>query len=136
MSFKRTVKTLFNHTFRRKQIDLRIKSMSIDAEAQTAALHMEHPVFVEFITSCVELLQERGGPNSLTISFFSVIDMKDYLVEIRPVTGLPSNVIIARLRYALEQIVSGHDEPIRAARTALDYCGYTDPSGEEIDPNG
>ena len=131
MSFKRTVKTLFNHTFRRKQIDLKLNSMSIDVRAQTAKLYMEHPAFVEFITTCTEMFDKSGAINYLELQFFSVTDMREFEVLIKPVSGMRPGTIVSRLRYALEKIADGHEDPIRVAQRALSNCGYTEPMTEE-----
>lgn len=131
MSLKRNLRTRFNRIFRRKEVDLHIKSMHVDVEKQTAQIHMEHPALVEVINSCVEMFDKSGAVNYLELKFFSVAEMREFEVLIKPVSGIQPGVIVSRLRHALEQIANGHDDPARVAQKALSNCGYTEPMTDE-----
>lgn len=132
MSLKRNLRTRFNRIFRRKEVELHIKSMHIDVEQQTAQIHMDHPAFVEVINSCIEMFDKSGAVNYLELKFFSVAKMGEFEVLIKPVSGVRPGMIVSRLRYALEKIAEGGDEPpIRVAERALSNCGYTEPMTED-----
>jgi hypothetical protein len=105
--------------------------MDIDVVGQTARIHVEHSVFIEFITSCTEMFDKSGAVNYLELKFFSAIDMRTYEVTIKPSSGIAPGDINSRLRYALEKIKAGTDDPAAVASLALSNCGYIDPMTPE-----
>jgi len=132
MMFKRKLFYLFNRTFRRKQVDLHIKRMSVDVEKSTAEIHMNHPIFVEFISSCTEIFDSSGAIKFLEMKFFDVATMREFEVTIKPSYGrLSSNLIIYRLRYALERIQKGDGDPRKWDNRAVGNVTHTEPLTED-----
>lgn len=124
-------RVLFNRIFRRKEVELRIKSMGVDTKKKTTYLHMYHPVFVRFISSCIDLFDGSGAVNHLEMRFFNVADMKFYEVTIKPENGLPCGAINSRLRKALEEIADGEGDQAIVSAQALIDCGYDRPMTPE-----
>lgn len=126
MRFKR-LRILFNRTFRRKEFELKLKSVNANFETDTLQVVGEHPFALKMAEEMVDLFIDSGATNYLELRLFNPADMNSYIFRIQRGKGATPAEINVHLRYALEHIEKKPEGAAEVAANVLREVGYKEP---------
>lgn len=130
MRFKR-LRILFNKIAHRREV---AKHAMFDV--LTLDLMTKHPLAAKMIEEMVDLFIVSGAKNYLELRFFNPADMNSYTVLFHKAGMMTPAEVNVHLRYALEKIEKGVDDPKATAVSALQRVGYLETPDASPQPVG